>query len=101
MPSFEMAHLNLGVTYLKNHQINEAIEVLENYIRNNPESYSAYFNLGLTLGYSSLIAPVAGSSPVLFVVLSRFVFKEPLTGQQKTGIIFALAGIVLIGISTI
>ena len=59
------------------------------------------FNLGITYGYSSIVAPIAGSSPVLFVILSRFVFREPLTGQQKLGIISALTGIVLIGFNSV
>src|SRR3989344_2128598 len=59
------------------------------------------YNLGITYGYTSLVAPIAGSSPVLFVILSRFVFREKLSGQQKAGIGLALAGIVLIGISSI
>src|SRR3989344_953248 len=59
------------------------------------------YNLGITYGYTSIVAPIAGSSPVLFVILSRFVFREKLSGQQKAGIGLALAGIVLIGISSI
>ena len=59
------------------------------------------FNLGLTYGYTSIVAPIAGASPVLFVIISRFVFREKLTSQQKLGIVFALAGIVLISISSV
>lgn len=59
------------------------------------------FNIGLTYGYSSIVSPIAGASPVLFVIISRFVFHEKLTFPQKTGIIFTLMGIVLIGISSI
>lgn len=54
------------------------------------------FNLGLTYGYTSVVAPIAGSFPVLFVILSRFVFHEPLTRQQKIGIVSTLTGIVMI-----
>lgn len=59
------------------------------------------FNLGITYGYTSIVAPVSGAYPVLFVILSRFVFRERLSRQQKVGIGFALAGIVLIGISSV
>lgn len=58
------------------------------------------FNIGITYGYSSLVAPVAGAAPVLFVILSRFVFRDRLSRQQKIGIITALAGIILIAISS-
>ena len=59
------------------------------------------YNLGITYGYTSIVAPIAGSSPVLFVILSRFVFRDKLTSQQKAGIGLTLTGIVLIGISSI
>ncbi|OGG03102.1 hypothetical protein A2W14_04500 [Candidatus Gottesmanbacteria bacterium RBG_16_37_8] len=59
------------------------------------------YNLGVISGFTSLVAPIAGAFPVLFVILSRFVFRERLTVQQKAGIGLALAGIVLIGISSI
>lgn len=58
------------------------------------------FNIGITYGYSSLVAPIARASPVLFVILSRFVFKDKLTTQQKLGIIAALSGILLIASSS-
>lgn len=59
------------------------------------------FNLGITYGFTAIVVPIAGSAQVLFVIISRFVFKEPLTGQQRLGILFSLAGIVLIGISSV
>lgn len=58
------------------------------------------YNLGILNGYTSIVAPIAGSYPVLFVILSRFVFREKLNLQQKVGIISSLAGIVLISFST-
>jgi len=58
------------------------------------------FNIGITYGYSSLVAPVAGASPVLFVILSRFVFRDKLTTQQKVGIVATLSGIILIAFSS-
>ncbi|KKS47313.1 hypothetical protein A2781_00805 [Candidatus Gottesmanbacteria bacterium RIFCSPHIGHO2_01_FULL_42_27] len=59
------------------------------------------FNLGITYGFSSVVAPIAGSAPVIFVIISRFVFKERLTGQQRLGILFSLAGIVMMGIVSV
>jgi len=54
------------------------------------------FNLGLTFGYSSIVAPIAGLSPVLFVIIANFVFKEALSRRQLVGIVISLAGIALI-----
>jgi uncharacterized membrane protein len=55
------------------------------------------YNLGILSGYTSIVAPIAGSFPVLFVILARFIFKDRLNRQQMAGIISALAGIVIIG----
>lgn len=54
------------------------------------------YNIGISYGLSSLVAPVSGSYPVLFVLLTRLVFGETLSRQQGTGVIFALIGIILI-----
>lgn len=59
------------------------------------------YNLGLTYGYTSVVAPIAGSFPVLFVILSRFIFHDPLTRPQKAGIVLTLSGIVMIAFSSI
>ncbi len=60
--------------------------------------YIAY-NLGIGRGNLSVIGPIAGASPVLFVVLSRFVFKDRLSKQQWVGIVATLVGIVVLGFS--
>ena len=52
------------------------------------------FNYALEIGKSTIVAPIAGSYPTLFVVLSYFVFKESLTKQQVLGILSTLVGIV-------
>lgn len=57
------------------------------------------YNLGISSGYTSIVAPVAGAYPVLFVVLTRLIFKEKLTKQQSLGIVAALLGIILISLS--
>lgn len=54
------------------------------------------YNLGLLYGYTSIVAPIAGAYPVLFVFLARIIFKEPLTKQQSLGIVSSLLGILLI-----
>ncbi len=54
------------------------------------------YNLGILAGFTSTVAPIAGSYPIVFVVLSRFVFKEKLTLSQKSGIFLTLIGIVII-----
>ncbi len=57
------------------------------------------FNLGIMRGNSSVVGPISAASPALFVVLSRFIFKDKLTRQQWMGILMALVGIVLISLS--
>lgn len=54
-------------------------------------------NYGLSLpGASSIVAPLAGASPVLFIILSSVFFKDKVTRQQKVGIMITLVGIVLL-----
>ncbi len=57
------------------------------------------YNLGILNGNTSIVAPIAGSYPVLFVVLARIVFKEKLSRQQSLGIVFSLLGIILISLA--
>jgi transporter family protein len=54
------------------------------------------YNYGLLTGSASVIAPIAGAYPTLFVVLSRFFFKDKLNKQQTAGIITTLVGIVFL-----
>ncbi len=58
------------------------------------------YNLGILSGYTSVVAPIAGSSPVLFVILSRIFFREKLSVQQKMGVISSLTGIILISFAS-
>lgn len=53
-------------------------------------------NYGLSLSNASIVAPIAGASPILFVTLSYFIFKDKLTRQQVFGIITTLIGIILL-----
>lgn len=55
---------------------------------------SLAYNLALVRGSTAIIAPIAGSYPVLFVLLSYWVFKQTVTRSQKLGMIVTLAGIV-------
>jgi len=56
------------------------------------------FNFAVSRGLTAVVAPIAGSYPALFVVLAFFVFKDPVTNQQKVGIATTLTGIVLLSI---
>lgn len=53
-------------------------------------------NSGLSSGYASIVAPIAGASPTLFLVLASIFYKDPITTQQKIGIGISLVGIVLL-----
>lgn len=63
-------------------------------------SANFFYNLGILQGFTSIVAPIAGSYPVLFVILARLVFKEKLTKQQSVGIVSSLVGIVLISLTS-
>lgn len=54
------------------------------------------FNFALSSGTTSVVAPIVGSYTTLFVLLSRYFFKDVLTKQQWLGIIVTLVGIILL-----
>jgi drug/metabolite transporter (DMT)-like permease len=56
------------------------------------------YNYAISSGMSAIVAPIAGSYPVLFAVLAYLVFKESVSRQQKMGIIVSLIGIVLLSV---
>src|SRR3989338_2363076 len=56
------------------------------------------FNLAIEKGFTSIVAPIAGSYPTIFVLLAYLIFKDPITRQQIFGIIVTLIGIVLLSI---
>lgn len=58
------------------------------------------YNLGISTGFTSVVAPIAATSSVLFVILSGIFFREKLTGQQKIGIVSSLIGIVLLAFAS-
>lgn len=47
-------------------------------------------------GDIAVVSPIAGSSPVLFAVLSYFVFRDRISKQQVIGVVTALFGIVVL-----
>ena len=52
------------------------------------------FNLAIESGLSSIVAPIAGAYPALFALLAYFIFKDPITKQQRLGILITLLGII-------
>jgi drug/metabolite transporter (DMT)-like permease len=50
-------------------------------------------NLGLSKGYASIVSPLAGAAPLVFIIASSIVFKDKISKQQKLGIIVSLVGI--------
>jgi drug/metabolite transporter (DMT)-like permease len=56
------------------------------------------YNQATAEGQTAVVAPIAGSYPVLFVILAYFVFKDRLSKQQIGGIIVTLIGIVLLSV---
>jgi drug/metabolite transporter (DMT)-like permease len=56
------------------------------------------YNVGLISGYTSIVAPIAGAYPILFVFISALTFKEPLKAQQLWGIVISLAGILALSL---
>ena len=59
---------------------------------------SMSYNIGISLGFTSIVAPISGAYPVVFVVISSVVFKEKLHRQQLVGTICSLAGIVMLSL---
>jgi len=54
------------------------------------------FNFAISQGLSSIVAPIAGAYPALFAFLAYFIFKDPITHQQKLGMVITLSGIILL-----
>lgn len=52
------------------------------------------YNLGIARGYVSVVVPIAGSYPTIFVLLAFLIFKDKLKKSQWLGIIVSLVGIV-------
>ena len=56
------------------------------------------YNFAISKNLVSLVAPIAGSYPTLFVILAFIFFKDKITKQQITGIVITLICIVLLSI---
>lgn len=54
------------------------------------------YNFAISKNLTAIVAPIAGSYPTLFVLLTYFVFKDKISKQQIAGIITTLVGIVLL-----
>ncbi|HTE58637.1 MAG TPA: DMT family transporter [Verrucomicrobiae bacterium] len=52
------------------------------------------FNYAISKGDTSIVAPIAGSSPAVFVVLAYFIFKEKIKPIQIVGIVSVIVGII-------
>lgn len=59
------------------------------------------YNLAINIGQTAVVAPIAGSSATLFVLLAFLIFKDPITRQQILGIITTLIGIVLLSVFSV
>ncbi|MFA6534077.1 MAG: DMT family transporter [Patescibacteria group bacterium] len=58
------------------------------------------YNLAISQGLTSIVAPIAGSYPTLFVLLAAWWFKDPFKKHQLVGIIIILSGIVGLAFAT-
>lgn len=56
------------------------------------------YNVGISLGHTAIVAPIAGSYPVLFAVLSAWMFRETLQRRQFWGLVITLVGIVTLSV---
>ncbi len=60
------------------------------------QTANALYGLASTVGLVSLSAVLASLYPLMTVILARFVFKERISGVQKSGVALALAGVALV-----
>lgn len=54
------------------------------------------FNYAIGHGLSSIVAPISGGYPALFALLAYYYFKDPLSKQQRLGMVVTLCGILLL-----
>jgi drug/metabolite transporter (DMT)-like permease len=54
------------------------------------------FNFAVGQGLSSVVASITGAYPALFALIAYYVFKDPITRQQKFGMVATLVGIVFL-----
>ena len=53
-----------------------------------------FYNYALSKGPTSIVAPIAGSSPAIFVIIAYFLFHEKLNKKQWAGILLTVIGII-------
>ena len=51
------------------------------------------YNFAISQGLTSIVVPIAGANPVLFIILAFIFFKDKITKQQVAGIMLTLVGI--------
>jgi len=56
------------------------------------------YDLGVTYGYTAMVAPVSAASPIITVSLALIFLKEKLALDQKIGILLVLVGIILLAV---
>ncbi|MGA1873607.1 MAG: EamA family transporter [Thermoplasmatota archaeon] len=59
---------------------------------------SLFFLLALSKGKASVVVTMTALYPLIVIILSYFVLKEPLTLKQGIGIVFALVAMILFSI---
>ncbi len=57
-----------------------------------------FFLMALNKGKASIVIPITGLYPVIAILLSFIVLKEPITLKQLAGMILAIIAIVLMGL---
>jgi len=57
------------------------------------------FAVALTVGVASIVSVLGSLYPLATVILARAVLREQVSGQQRTGVLAALAGIALVSLA--
>jgi len=57
-----------------------------------------FYSTSVTMELGAIVAPIAATSPVISIILAKIFFKEKIRLIQKIGILFVLAGLVLLSL---
>jgi drug/metabolite transporter (DMT)-like permease len=57
-----------------------------------------FYSTSVTLEFGAIVAPIAATSPAISILLAKIFFKEKIRLIQKMGIVFVLAGLVLLSL---
>jgi drug/metabolite transporter (DMT)-like permease len=82
------------ITFAKHHRRKGIPAALLAGILGSTASFA--FNYAIGKGMTSVVAPISGAYPALFALLAYYYFKDPLSNQQKMGMVVTLGGIVLL-----